>query len=50
MLEVDHPLKGSVIDLYNLYELNHDLVLNSFFYWIEVKNGQVVSVEQVYWP
>ena len=50
MLEVDHPLKGSLIDLYNLYELNHDLVLNSFFYWIEVKNGQVVSVEQVYWP
>ncbi len=50
MLEVSHPLKGTLIDLYNLYELDHDLVLNSFFYWIEVKNGKVVSLEQVYWP
>lgn len=50
MLEVDHPFKGSLIDLYKLYELDHDLVLNNFFYWIEVKNGQVISVQQVYWP
>jgi hypothetical protein len=50
MLEPSHPLHGALIDLYNLYELDHDLVTNSFFYWIEVKNGSVKSVEQVYWP
>ncbi len=39
MLEADHPLKGSLVDLYKLYELGHDFVLNNFFYWIGTKNG-----------
>ncbi len=50
MLEPDHPLKGTLTDLYNLYELDNKAVLKSFFYWIEVKNGVVTSVEQVFWP
>lgn len=50
MLDVAHPLKGSLTDLYKLYEHDHDLVLKTFFYWIKVENGKVVSVEQVYWP
>ncbi|MEM5770397.1 MAG: hypothetical protein AAGU32_19235, partial [Bacillota bacterium] len=48
MLEPAEPLQGTLIDLYNLYELDHSLVTDSFFYWIEVKNGKVESVEQVY--
>lgn len=50
MLEPDHPLHGTLTDLYNLYELDNKLVLKSLFYWIEVKSGKVTSVEQVYWP
>lgn len=50
MFRPDSPLVGSLTDLYNLYELDPDLVLNSFFYWIEVSDGKAVSVEQVFWP
>lgn len=37
-------------DLYELYNVNPDLVLNSFFYYIKVINDEIISVEQVYWP
>ena len=50
MLEPSSPLTGSLIDLYNLFELDHKLVLDAFFYWIEVSQGNVVAVTQVYWP
>jgi hypothetical protein len=50
MLEPSSPLTGSLIDLYNLFELDHKLVLDAFFYWIEVSQGDVVAVTQVYWP
>ena len=44
------PIDSELIDLYNLYHIDADLVLNSFFYYIEVLDGTVNSVEQVFWP
>lgn len=44
------PIDGDLNDLFALYELDPTLVLDSFFYYIEAKNGSAVSVSQVYWP
>jgi hypothetical protein len=44
------PIDSELIDLYNLYHVNPDLVLDSFFYYVKVVGGEVVSVKQVYWP
>ncbi len=44
------PIDATLSDLYTLYILDPDLILDSFFYWIEVEGGEVTSVEQVYWP
>lgn len=44
------PVDSEHIDLYDLYHVNTDLILDSFFYYITVENDDVVSVEQVYWP
>lgn len=44
------PIDAELIDLYNLYEVHPEYVLDSFFYYITVQDDQVVSVEQVYRP
>lgn len=44
------PIDSEPIDLYNLYHVNPDLVLNSFFYQVHVSGDIVTMVEQVYWP
>lgn len=44
------PIDSELIDLYNLYHVNPDLVLNSFFYQVHVSGDIVTMVEQVYWP
>ncbi len=44
------PIDAELIDLYNLYHVNHALVLDVYFYHITVEDGAIVSVEQVYWP
>jgi hypothetical protein len=41
---------STLIDLYNLYSVDPAKVLDSFFYYVTVTGGVVVSVEQVYWP
>lgn len=41
---------ASYEDLNTIYALNPDLILHSFFYYVTVTDGVVVSVEQVYWP
>lgn len=50
MVDGANPIDATIGDLYALYEHDPELVLNSFFYFIEVVGGNVVSVEQVYWP
>ena len=45
-----NPVDSELIDLYNLYEKDPTLVLDSFFYYVTVEDGVVVAVEQVYWP
>lgn len=50
MVEDANPIDATISDLYALYAHDPELVLNSFFYFIEVDGGEVVSVEQVYWP
>ena len=37
-------------DFMNLYQVNPDGVLKSYFYFITVGGGAVTNVEQVYWP
>ena len=44
------PVDSELIDLYNLYHVNPDLVLESYFYRVHVTDGVVTMVEQVYWP
>lgn len=44
------PIDSELIDLFDLYHVNPELVLDSFFYYITVLDGEVVAVEQVYWP
>ena len=44
------PIDSDLIDLYNLYHVDPDLVLDSFFYYVHVSGGIVTMVEQVYWP
>lgn len=44
------PDDADINDLNTLYAAHPDLVLNSFFYFVEVSDGEVVLVEQVYWP
>jgi hypothetical protein len=43
-------LDSELIDLYDLYHVDPDLVLDSFFYYITVVDDDPVAVEQVYWP
>ena len=50
MLEPGSPLNGSLSDLSSLFDRDQKLVLDAFFYWIEVSQGEVVAVTQVYWP
>jgi hypothetical protein len=44
------PVDSELIDLYNLYHVDPDLVLDSFFYYVVVSGGVVTAVRQVYWP
>lgn len=44
------PVDASYEDINSIYALNPDLILHSFFYYVTVTDGVVVSVEQVYWP
>lgn len=47
---VETGINGDIGDLFDLYQHNKSLVLDTNFYYIEVKNGEVVAVNQVYWP
>lgn len=44
------PVDADINDLNTLYTSHPDLVLHTFFYFVEVSGGKVVLVEQVYWP
>lgn len=44
------PASSSVAILNELYAHRPFLVLDTYFYYIEVENGEAVSVTQVYWP
>ena len=44
------PVDADINDLNTLYASHPDLVLDSFFYFVEVSDDAVVLVEQVYWP
>lgn len=44
------PVSSSVAILSELYAHHPSLVLDTYFYYIEVENGEAVSVTQVYWP
>ena len=44
------PVDADVDDLNILYSSHPDLVLDTFFYFVEVEGGAAVLVEQVYWP
>ncbi len=43
-------IKADIDDLKALYAKNKDAVLKTHFYYIQVKSGKVVLVNQVYWP
>ncbi|MEI6101020.1 MAG: hypothetical protein WCP73_04195 [Eubacteriales bacterium] len=49
-VDVPDPVAATIDDLRVLYAKDSSLVLKSFFYYIKVENGKVVSVDQVYWP
>lgn len=44
------PADATLEDFYNLYHLNPSLITDEYFYYITVTDGEVVCVEQVYWP
>jgi hypothetical protein len=44
------PIESELIDLYDLYHVDSNLVLNSYFYYIEVADSIPVAVTQVFWP
>lgn len=44
------PVDADVDDLNTLYSSHPDLVLDTFFYFVEVEDGAAILVEQVYWP
>lgn len=44
------PINATLEDFYNLYNINPAIIKDEFFYYITVTGGEVVSVEQVYWP
>jgi hypothetical protein len=44
------PVPSTVSILNELYAHHPELVTDIYFYYIEVDNGQAVSVTQVYWP
>ena len=44
------PVSSSVATLNELYAHSPTLVLDTYFYYIKVKDGEAVSVTQVYWP
>lgn len=45
-----NPVPSTVDGLRALYALDPSLVLQSFFYYVEVQNDRAVQVDQVYWP
>lgn len=49
-VEGAEPYETDYEDMYLLYEFDRNLVLNTYFYYIEAENGQAVCVAQVYWP
>jgi hypothetical protein len=49
-MPAEWPFDTDIVDFNAVYDLDPDLLLDSFFYFIEVENGLVKSVEQVYWP
>lgn len=44
------PIDATLEDFYNLYHVNPALIKDEYFYYITVTDGEVVCVEQVYWP
>lgn len=44
------PVSSSVAILNELYAHQPSRILETYFYYIEVENGDAVSVTQVYWP
>ena len=44
------PISSSVAILNELYAHSPSMVLETYFYYIEVENGEAISVTQVYWP
>ncbi len=44
------PFDTNINDFNAVYVVDPDLLLDSFFFYIEVEEGTVKSVEQVYWP
>ncbi len=50
MLPGAEPVDSELIDLFDLYHVDPAKVLDYFFYYITVVDGEVVTVEQVYWP
>ncbi|OQB24492.1 MAG: hypothetical protein BWY11_01112 [Firmicutes bacterium ADurb.Bin182] len=49
-VEGAEPVDADYADMFKLYQLDKSLIVDHFFYYIKVKNGEVVLVEQVYWP
>ena len=44
------PYTTDLADLFALYHNDASLVLDAYFYYVTVVGGEVISVEQVYWP
>lgn len=44
------PFDTDITGFNAIYAIDPDLLLDSFFFYIEVDAGMVTSVEQVYWP
>ncbi|NLV48277.1 MAG: hypothetical protein GXY22_06440 [Clostridiaceae bacterium] len=45
-----NPVAASLDDLNTLYRAYPDLLLQTYFYYIDVSSGRVSAVTQVYWP
>ena len=51
MVDDATPIDSDIEDVFDLYMVDPGLLLDSFFYYIEVDDAnEVVSVQQVYWP
>ena len=45
------PVTLTIEEVNMVYDFDPDLMLDSFFYYVEVNTiGEVVQVRQVYWP